>query len=147
MLANEDASPKGIKLSCDVHADADCGDEPTGLAFTTPDNAESSLAPLSGWEDDNSPVPVSPAISVHCIACSYIWRFAHYVCPFAPLYAAKLYLLAMLCVELVKTDLVQHTSWQAQNGPLQCTSLQLLVVRSGRWLYKEHVQVDGAAIR
>ncbi len=89
-MVNEHATPMGIKLSCNVdaesdqalHHDHDHGEEPTGLAVTSPDSTEASLAPLSGWKDGASPVPVSPAVSVDCMSCSHIWRFANHVCPF-----------------------------------------------------------------
>ena len=80
-MVNEHANPKAIKLSCNIDVDADHGEERTGLAVTSPDSTEVPSAPLSGWEDDTSPVPVSPAFSIDCMSCSHIWCFADHVCP------------------------------------------------------------------
>ena len=80
-MVSEHATTKGIKLSCNVDA-ADHGEEPTGVADPSPDSTEASSTPLSGWEDDNSPDPVSPASSADCMSCSHMWCFAYHVCPF-----------------------------------------------------------------
>ncbi len=81
-MVNEHATPTGIKLSCNVDAEADHGEERTGLAVISPDSTEVPSAPLSGWDDDTSPDPVSPAFSVDCMSCSHIWCFANRACPF-----------------------------------------------------------------
>jgi len=137
VMVNENATPMGIKLSCNVDAEAH-GEERTGLAVTSPDSTEASSAPLSGWDNDTSPVPVSPAFSVDCMSCSHIWCFANYVCPFqhSMLWLlSHLHPLAMFCYRLVKTTLVQHTTWQAHKCAQKCTTLHtqsLFVVGKGR---------------
>ena len=151
LQVNEHATPKGNKLSCNVDAEAECGEEPTGLADPTPDSTEASPTPLSGWEDENCPVPVSPASSMDCMSCSHIWCFAYHVCPFQHsrlCWLSHLHPLAMCEADEDNFSATHHLL--SPQYALQCTTLHtqsLLVVRSGRWFDAEHVQVVGAAIR
>lgn len=112
LQVNEHATPKGIKLSCNVDAEAECGEEPTGLADPTPDSTEASPTPLSGWEDENCPVPVSPASSMDCKCHARTSGALHimYVL-FSTLSSAGCHICIHLpCVRLMKTTLVQHTT-------------------------------------
>ena len=77
-MVNEHATSKDIKQRGIADAEADHGEEPTGLADPSPDSTEASPTPLSGW-DDTAPDPVSPASSKDCMLCSHSWCSANYV--------------------------------------------------------------------
>ena len=97
-MMNANATLTGVKPSCDVDAEADVVEECTGLADPGPDNTEATSAPLSGWDDDTSPVFVSPAYSIDCISCSHVWCFANRVCTFQQALAAATF--AATCHDL-----------------------------------------------
>ncbi len=109
VMMNENATLTGVKPSCDVDAEADDVEECTGLAVPSPDSTEVPSVPLSGWDDDTSPDPVSPASSMDCISCSHVWCFANRVCTFQQSrlwLLSHLHPLAVICVRLVKTTLL-----------------------------------------